>query len=506
MPSEPKDFSEKEAGQRWLDNVRPADWKNPKPANTYNLIVIGAGTAGLVSAIGAAGLGAKVALVEKHRMGGDCLNTGCVPSKALIQAAHVAEVIRRADAYGIKTPTEPVVDFGRVMERVRKLRAQLSWNDSAARATGLGVDVFFGNAAFQDAHTVVVDGARLVGKQIVIATGTRAMVPALSGLTDAGFLTNENVFELTVRPRRLAVIGGGPLGCELAQAFQRLGSHVTLFQQTARLLDREDAEAASTVQQALSAEGVQCVLSAALHEVVSHGAEKSLHYRIGDQEHSVAVDTILLGTGRVPNIEGLNLDAAGVEYRQGVGITVNEYLQTTQPHIYAAGDICSSLRFTHAAESMARTVVRNALFPGRQRWPSAGIPRCTYTDPEIAQVGATEAELKAAKQPHHAITRTWDELDRAVIEGQTQGFVKALIQPKTERVLGVTLVGAGVGNLMGEAALAFRKGMRLSELAEVIHPYPTRGDILRQTALAHVRTRLTPGLKTWFTRWLRWTR
>jgi pyruvate/2-oxoglutarate dehydrogenase complex dihydrolipoamide dehydrogenase (E3) component len=418
----------------------------------------------------------------------------------------VAEVIRRADAYGIKSPTDPVVDFGQVMERVRKLRAQLSWSDSAARAAGLGVDVFFGDAAFQDAHTVVVDGARLVGKHIVIATGTRAMVPALSGLTEAGFLTNENVFELTALPPRLAVIGGGPLGCELAQAFQRLGSQVTVFQQTARLLDREDAEAAQSVQHVLAAEGVQCVLSASLQEVVRHGAETSLRYRVGDREHSVTVDTILLGTGRVPNVEGLNLEAAGVAYRQGFGVTVNEYLQTSQLHIYAAGDICSSLRFTHAAESMARTVVRNALFPGRQRWRSESIPRCTYTDPEIAQVGATEAELKESSQPYRAITRTWDELDRAVIEGQTQGFVKALMEPKTERLLGVTLVGAGVGNLMGEAALAFRKGMRLSELAEVIHPYPTRGDILRQTALAHVRTRLTPGLKTWFTRWLRWTR
>src|SRR6266542_2431104 len=325
---------------RLVSNLHPPDWQNPTPAPRYNLVVIGAGTAGLVTAAGAAGLGAKVALVEKHLLGGDCLNVGCVPSKAVIRSSRAAFDARMAGDFGVRLMAPPQVDFPSVMERMRKLRADLSPHDSAQRFAKLGVDVFIGAARFAGPDTVEVAGQTLRFKRAVIATGARAQQPPIPGLAEAGYLTNETVFNLTQCPARLAVIGGGPIGCELAQAFQRLGSQVSLFHKNAHLLDREDREAAALVQKAFIREGIALRLNATITRVERSAGGKLVHYEAQGKEETLAVDEILAGAGRAPNIEGLNLEGAGVPYDRRKGVLVNDCLQTSNPHIYGAGDVC----------------------------------------------------------------------------------------------------------------------------------------------------------------------
>jgi pyruvate/2-oxoglutarate dehydrogenase complex dihydrolipoamide dehydrogenase (E3) component len=444
--------------------------------------------------------------VEAHRLGGDCLNTGCVPSKSLIKAARLVRELRATGEFGVSPPQPVKTDFARVLERVRRVRSEISWNDSAARARSLGVDVFLGTGHFQDERTLVVGQAELSFARALIATGSRPAVPDVPGLETAGYWTNETVFEIQKRPERLAVLGGGPLGCELAQAFLRLGSRVLLLQSAGQLLEREDPDAAQLLQKIFSDEGMDVALSANLVGVELQGHKKILRYQAGGQETTAVVDEILVGAGRAPVVEGLDLEKAGVRYSRQRGVTVNEFLQTSNPRIYAAGDVATPLRFTHAAEAMARVVVRNALFPGKQRLDLSSLPRCTYTDPEIAHVGRSEQELKAARVPFEAFVRPLGEVDRAVIEGETLGFVKLLAHRRTHRLLGACLVGAHAGEMTGEVTLALQHGLKLGGLAAVVHPYPSQSEALRQAALAYERTRLTPRLKSWLARWLAWAR
>nr|MCU0539901.1 FAD-dependent oxidoreductase [Desulfobacterales bacterium] len=330
--------------------VHPAGWRNPKPASRYNLVVIGAGTAGLVSAAGAAGLGAKVALVERHLMGGDCLNVGCVPSKALIAAARAAAAVRDAGEFGVHVPEGVRVDFGQVMERMRRLRAAIAPNDSAKRFSGLGVDVFIGSGRFVDAHTLEVAGETLRFKKAVIATGARASAPPIPGLDEVAYLTNETLFSLTELPKRLAVIGAGPIGCEMAQSFARFGSEVFLVEATHGILPREEADASGIVLGSLLKDGVRLLCCGQeLMLSKADGGRVRLSVESHSKKYDEVVDTLLVAAGRSPNVEGLGLEAAGVAYSKK-GIQVNDQLQTTQPDIYAAGDICSPYQFTHAAD------------------------------------------------------------------------------------------------------------------------------------------------------------
>jgi pyruvate/2-oxoglutarate dehydrogenase complex dihydrolipoamide dehydrogenase (E3) component len=506
MTSEERITGSQETRRRWLENVRPPDWRNPKPSGRYNLVVIGAGTAGLTAALEAASLGGKVALVEKHRMGGKRLNAGCVPFQRLIKVARQAAGLRQAKLSGFRLLQAPEVDFAQVMEDIRRRRAEFSWNDSATRVQNLGVDVYFGEAHWLDAQTVEVAGARLQFKHAVMAMGSRPDIPGIPGLEETGYLTPETVFEITQRPVRLAVIGSGPEGCELAQAFQRLGCRVTLLEQNAQLLEREDSDATELLRQTLAEEGMEVLLHAKVLEVMQRGKEKVIRVQIGGQEREVAVDEIFISTGRRPNVEGLNLESAGVQYNRSQGVRVNEFLQTTQPHIYAAGNICAPHGFPHAAGVMARIAVRNALFPGKRRMDFSRIPRCTCTDPEIAQAGQSANELKAAQAKFDAYTYSLQTLDGAVFDYEMRGFVKALVRPGTDRVLGLTLVGSKAGGMLGEAALAFHCGMRLRDLAQVIHPCPSQGEALRRAALEFLRSRLTVVRKKWFIRWLAWRR
>jgi pyruvate/2-oxoglutarate dehydrogenase complex dihydrolipoamide dehydrogenase (E3) component len=488
-------------------NVHPTDWTNPEPAPRYNLVVIGAGTAGLVTAAGAAGLGAKVALIERHLMGGDCLNVGCVPSKAVIRSSRVVGDIRDAERFGVRVHGNVEVDFAAVMERMRRLRAGISHHDSAHRFhKELGVDVFLGDGHFSGPDTIEVAGKTLRFKRAVIASGARAVNPPIPGLAEAGFLTNETVFSLTERPRRLAVIGGGPIGCELAQAFRRLGSEVVLFHNAGHILNREDADAAEIVQQTFLREGIQLVLNSAIVQVERTSAGKVLHCTSHGKAASITVDEILVGAGRAPNVDGLNLETVGVEYDNKLGVKVNDQLQTTNSRIYAAGDICMDWKFTHAADFAARIVIQNTLFRGKKKLSALTMPWCTYTDPEIAHVGMYERDARAKGIELDTFTIAMSQVDRAIADGEEDGFVKVHVKKGTDQILGATIVARHAGEMISEITLAMVGKLGLKTLASVIHPYPTQAEAIRKVGDAFNRTRLTPFVKTVFQRWLAWTR
>ena len=486
-------------------HVHPTDWQNPPPRARYNLVVIGGGTAGLVTAAGAAGLGATVALVERKLLGGDCLNVGCVPSKALIRAARAAAAVRDAGAFGVEVPTGVQVHFPAVMERMRRLRAHLSTHDSAQRFRDLGIDVFLGTADFTGPDTIAVAGQTLRFAKAVIATGSRASEPSIPGLTAAGYLTNETVFSLTELPRRLAVIGAGPIGCELAQAFARFGSEVFLIEAMHGILPNEDPEAAEVVKQAMVRDGLQIMCCGKDLQISRTNGGKRLRVDSHGAHYDLVVDDILVGVGRTPNVEGLGLEAAGVRYEK-TGVTVNERLQTTNPRIYAAGDICSPYKFTHAADAMARLVLHNALFLGRAKASALTIPWCTYTDPEVAHVGLYAKQAEDKGIPVQTFVQPLTEVDRAVLDGDADGFVKIHVRQGTDRILGATIVAPHAGEMLSEVTLAMVGGLGLKTLARTIHPYPTQAEALRKVGDAYNRTRLAPWVKSLLTTWLGWTR
>jgi pyruvate/2-oxoglutarate dehydrogenase complex dihydrolipoamide dehydrogenase (E3) component len=484
--------------QRLISHVHPTNWVNPQPANCYDLVVIGAGTAGLVVAAGVAGLGLglKVALIEKHLMGGDCLNMGCVPSKCMIRSSRVVADIQAARSFGIVPPEQIEVDFAAVMERMRRIRAEISHHDSAERFQNLGVDVFLGSAQFVNGEIIQVGNKALRFKKAVLTTGARATPPNVPGLQEAGFLTNETVFSLTEPPQRLAVIGGGPIGCELAQTFQRLGSHVVLLHKNAHILDREDADAAQFVQQAFVQEGVQLALNSTIVRVEKTAAGKMLYFTQAGQPSSIVVDEILVAAGRSPNVKGLNLDVIGVEYDLHKGIKVNDYLQTTQPNIFAAGDVCMDWKFTHAADAAARIVIKNALFSpfglGRSKLSSLVMPWVTYTTPEIAHVGLYEEEAKRKGINVTTIKISFDKVDRAIADGETDGFLKIMHKTGSDQILGATIVARHAGEMISEITTAIVGKLGLNTLSAVIHPYPTQAEAIKKAADAHRRTLLTP--------------
>ncbi len=488
--------------QALMAAVHPPDWVNPQPAACYDLVVIGAGTAGLVVAAGAAGLGLglKIALVEKSLMGGDCLNVGCVPSKCVIRSSRVVADMREAAPFGIQPPDQIEIDIASVMQRMRRIRAGISEHDSVERFSNLGIDVFLGSAEFLSREVIGVEGSQLRFKKAVIATGARATRPQLPGLAEAGYLTNETVFSLTECPQRLAVIGGGPIGCELAQAFHRLGCEVTLLHKHSHLLDREDAEAAEIVQQQFLQEQIQLILDCSLEKVETTDAGKIIHYRQNGAVQSVAVDEILVGAGRSPNVDGLNLEAAGVAYDARRGVEVNDYLQTTNPRIYAAGDICMNWKFTHAADAAARIVIKNTLFSPfglkRSKLSSLVMPWVTYTAPEIAHVGLYESEAKSQGIETSTIKIPFSDLDRALADGESAGFLKILHKRGSDQILGATIVAKHAGEMISEITLAIVTKQGLSAISGVIHPYPTQAEAIKKAADAYRRTLLTPSTQS----------
>ncbi|MCC9599028.1 mercuric reductase [Stieleria sp. JC731] len=495
--------------QQLRDNVHPADWKNPTPDLPYQLVVIGAGTAGLVTAAGAAGLGARVALIEKSLMGGDCLNVGCVPSKAMIRSARVAATIHQADRFGIHVK-DTDVGFAEVMRRMRRLRAEISPHDSAKRFSDLGVDVYFGAAAFVDRQTLEIrsetgTNGRLSFKKAVIATGARAKAPDIENLNQVDFLTNETLFSLTELPDRLGIIGAGPIGCEMAQTFARLGSTVALFDRSERLLSHEDPDASDLLKTQFEREGVQLCLGC--KDLRVGRVEQGIEILTKESRGPTTVDQLLVATGRAPNIEHLNLEAAGIE-ATSQGVTVDHHLQTTNPNVFAAGDVCSKTKFTHAADFQARTVIQNALFAigpfGKKNASKLIIPRVTYTSPEIAHVGLSEQEAADAGVAIQSFVQSMDGVDRAVLDESDMGYVKIHVRSGSDQIVGATVVAEHAGELISEITMAMNTKTGLSKLASHIHPYPTQADAIRKVGDQFNRTKLTPLNKrilAWLMRW-----
>ena len=495
-----------EHNRKLASHVHPADWRNPKPASRYNLVVIGAGTAGLVCAAGAAGLGARVALIERHLMGGDCLNVGCVPSKAVIGAARAAAAVKDAGRFGVAVPDGVRVDFGAAMARMRRLRASIAPHDSVQRFSDLGIDVFIGEGRFVDDRTVMVDDQRLSFKKAVIATGARAAAPPIDGLKDVAYLTNETVFSLTERPKRMAIIGAGPIGCEMAQAFARLGSEVFLLEALHGILPREDRDAAGIVLDAMERDGVK-LLCCGKELKVSKAEGGGIRFRVTSHGNAYdeVVDQLLVAVGRAPNVENLGLEAAGVAYSTK-GVQVDDRLQTTNAAVYAAGDICSPYQFTHAADFMARIVIRNALFFGRAKVSALTIPWCTYTEPEVAHVGLYVKEAEEQGIAIDTFTREMGDVDRAILEGRTNGLVKVHVRKGKDEILGATVVASHAGDMIGELSLAMTHKLGLGKIADTIHPYPTQAEAIRQVGDAYNRTRLTPFAKALFAKLMAWRR
>ena len=496
----PQDAHERE----WLDNVHPSGWRNPPPADRYALVVVGAGTAGLVAAHAAAALGAKVALIERNLLGGDCLNVGCVPSKAIIRTSRLYAEMRNAEQYGAQTPADIRVEFPAVMQRMRGIRARISRADSISRLIAAGVDMFFGQACFTGTDALRVDGAKLRFKKALIATGARPDTPSIPGLVEAGYLTNENVFDLTELPRRLLVIGGGPLGCELAQAFCRFGAQTVIAQSWPVFLPKEERDAAQLLSDAFARDGIEVRLNTKVVNVRVEGGQKLVDLVSDDYKSTVAVDAILTGTGLVPNIENLDLEAAGVDYDNTVGIRVDDFLQTSNRRIYGAGDACLEHKFTHTADASARIAVQNALFLGRQRLSALTIPWCTYTDPEIAHVGLYVRQARERDIPVKTFTIPMHDVDRAIADDEETGFVKIHVKEGTDRILGATIVARHAGEMINELTLAIVAGIGLRTLARVIHAYPTQAEAIKKAADAYNRTRLTPTIQSLLRHWLKW--
>jgi len=491
-----------------LANVHPSDWVNPEPAPGYNLVVIGAGTAGLVTAAGAAGLGAKVALIERNLLGGDCLNVGCVPSKGIIRAARAMYDVKTAGEYCIAGGERLTIDFPAAMERMRRIRAEISPHDSARRfKEELGVDVFFGEGRFTGPDSIEVEGKSLRFKRAAVCTGARAARSPIPCMEKTGYLTNETVFSLTELPARLAVIGAGPIGSELAQTFARLGSKVTVLGHlNDHILPREDRDAAEIVQRAFIREGIELLLPAKILGAATRNGGKVITVEKEGRMLDVTVDEILVGIGRIPNVEGLNLDAAGIVYDPASGVKVNELLQTSNPRVYAAGDICFPYKFTHTADALARILIANALFMGRQKSSALVVPWCTYTDPEVAHVGMYEKEAREKKLEVLTLTIPLTDVDRALLDGETEGFARVHLRKGTDKILGATIVARHAGEMINELSLAMTAGLGLSAIGRTIHPYPTQAEVIKKLADAYNRTRLTPFVRNLLGAWLRFTR
>lgn len=471
-------------------------WDKPKRFER-NLLVIGGGSAGLVSAYIAAAVKAEVSLIEKHQLGGDCLNTGCVPSKALLRSAKFAAELRKAEQLGFKQ-AHAEVDFAAVMQRVQRVITTIEPHDSAERYTGLGVEMLAGNARLTSPWSVEVNGKTLTSRAIIIASGARPLVPALPGLELIEPLTSNNVWALRERPARLLVLGGGPIGCELSQAFQRLGSQVTQVEMAERLLVREDPEASAALTQQLRLEGVDLRLQHQAVRVVVQDGEKQLICldRVNQQEVAIAFDQLLLALGRVANTQGLGLETLDLKLRGNGTLETDEYLATRFPNIYACGDVTGPYQFTHVAAHQAWYAAVNALFGDFKRFKVdyRVIPWATFTDPEIARVGLNEQDAKAQGIAYEVTHFAIDDLDRAIADEAAHGYIKVLTVPGKDRILGATIVGEHAAELLSEYVLAMKHGLGMNKILGTIHTYPTLSETNKYAAGEWKRAHAPQGL------------
>ncbi len=487
--------------QRMLALVRPAQWAVAPRSDTYDLIAVGGGTGGLTAASGAGLLGARTALIEDDLLGGDCLVSGCVPSKALLHAASVAHEVRHAHHWGVNAKVEGV-DFARVMEKLRSIRADIAHDDGAEVLAKRDVDVLFGRARFVGPDRLTVGDRELRFKRAVIATGARPRVPDIPGLAEHA-ITNEQVFDLRQLPQRLLVVGGGPIGCELGQAFARLGAEVTLVELGDRLIPVDDPDASALLLASLRADGVDVRLETKLAGVkrADRGYFATLTTDGGDEQ--LRFDQVLVAVGRIPNTHGLGLDAAGVDVREE-GIIVDRWQRTSNRRIYAVGDVAQGPNFTHAAFAQGVTSVYAALLPFLARKPRSPMSWATFTDPEVAHVGLRPAELQALGEKIQTITLGTDHNDRARTDGDPPGFGRIHLRSGTDRIVAATFVGRNAGDLVAEVAALMTANKGLTTVLETVHPYPTRSWLTLYLANEHSLLRLTPSTKTWLKRWFRW--
>jgi len=504
------------AARRALDMLKArkvyAKWQSQRPARyDYNLVVIGAGSAGLVSAYIAAATKARVALVEQHRMGGDCLNTGCVPSKALLRSAKLLSHISRAKEFGLTTATA-TFDFADVMARVSRVIKTVEPHDSVERYTSLGVDVVEGSARITSPWTVDVETAAghrtLTTRNIIIAAGARPFVPPIPGIDDIGYVTSDTIWNLRARPDRLVVLGGGPIGAEMAQAFARLGSQVTQIERAPRLLEREDPEVSAMVRERFEREGVRVLTSHTATRFVREGEAKILIAEHDGAEVRVPFDTLLVAVGRVANTTGYGLEELGIGTTPSRTVQTDDYLQTIYPNIFAAGDVAGPFQFTHTAAHQAWYVAVNALFGLFRKFKVdyRVVPRTTFTEPEVARVGLNEQEAVEQQVPHTVSVYGLDDLDRAIADEEAHGFVKVLTKPGTDRILGVTCVGEHAGDLLAEYVLAMKHGLGLNKILGTIHTYPTMSEANKYVAGVWKRGTVTRGQWAFLDAFQRWRR
>ena len=480
----------------------------PRPSRfDRDVVVIGAGSAGLVSAHIAAAARAKVTLVEKDRMGGDCLNTGCVPSKALIRTARFLAQVDRAPELGIRYATAEF-DFADVMERVHGVIRAIEPHDSVARYRELGVECLEGAARIASPYEVAVGGHVLTTRSIIIAAGARPLVPPIDGISDIGFLTTETIWELRTLPRRLVVLGGGPVGCELAQCFARFGSRVTQVEMLPRLLGREDPEVSELLVERFRAEGIDVRAGHRAKRFVREGEVKALVCEHRGEEFRFEFDEVLIAVGRVANTEGYGLEELGIRRTDAGTVETDAYLRTCYPNIYACGDVAGPFQFTHVAAHQAWYAAMNALFGDikKLRADYAAIPHATFTEPEVARVGLNERSAKEQGIPYEVTRYGIDDLDRAIVDSEARGFVKLLTEPRKDRILGVTVVGEQAAEVITEYVSAMRNRLGLGKVLATIHIYPTLSEANRHAAGAWRRAHLSPRLLAWSERYLRWRR
>jgi pyruvate/2-oxoglutarate dehydrogenase complex dihydrolipoamide dehydrogenase (E3) component len=473
----------------------------------YNVVVLGAGSGGLTVAAGCAMLGARVALLEKHRMGGDCLNYGCVPSKAFLKASRVAHAVRTAGTYGISASLAPTQDLEAVMDYVRTAQANVAPHDSVERFTGFGVEVHLAAGRLRSAHEVVLgnDETTIWGRHIVLATGSRPFVPDLPGLKEAGYLTNETVFDMGRLPSRLLVIGGGPIGVELGQAFARLGSAVIIVSGSEHILPREDTDVAAVLAARLRREGVTILDRARAVSVERHAQGKSVTIGLPGGEDRIDVDEILVAAGRRANVEDLGLADVGIEF-DSRRVHVDRRCRTGLPSVWAVGDVAGPYQFTHWAGYQARIVIRNVLFPGAWRYDDAAVPWTTFTEPEVARLGLSEDDARRKNLAYDVHRVPFDENDRALCEAEPEGFVKVLTRRGGGRILGAAVVHEHAGEILHELVLAQKYGLSLAKLSAPIHVYPTLAEANRAVGDNYLLARVSPAVRAGLTRLFAWRR
>jgi pyruvate/2-oxoglutarate dehydrogenase complex dihydrolipoamide dehydrogenase (E3) component len=470
-------------------------------SDPFDIIIIGGGAGGLVVASGAAQFGARVALIEKEPgLGGDCLYYGCVPTKTLVHSTRVFSLIRRSEEFGLGRMVLSGERFAGAMERMRRMVARVGEHDDPKRFEAMGIQLFFGEGRFVDPNTFEVAGRRITGRRFVLATGARPNVPSIPGLAEAGFLTNITALELKQRPKTMVIIGGGPVGVEFAQIFNRLGIQITIFEKADRLLPNEDQEVSETLEAIFRKEGIDFLTGVSLQGIRREGNQKILHVEGKEGGRRVAAEEILVAVGRAPNVEGLELEAAGVAYDRR-GVKVDATLRTTARHIWACGDLVGPYQFTHMAEYQGGIVVSNALFPFvRRKVDYRVVPWVTFTDPEVARVGLTEAEAREKVGPVHVYRFPFKQVDRAIIEGEETGFIK-LIADRRLRIVGAHLIGPNAGDLLHEYVLAMKANLKITLLSTTIHVYPTLSQGVKKAADQYYREKLFTG---WFPKLARW--